>query len=314
MASVEARHPIGVVSDRTGLTPDILRVWERRHRVVEPTRTPGGQRLYSDSDIERLMLLRRATQGGHGISLVANMSSSKLDELVRDIASAGRNSIRSLESSGEPQAAVEQAIRFTEMLDPAGLEILLRRNFARYGTIDFLDFVAAPFLRGIGEAWHAGKLTVSQEHLATALVQRVVSQTAPLPTYPAGSPTIVLATLQGERHANGALMAAATAANAGWQVIYLGSDLPLSDLADATTRTGARVVGVSVVLSGKPSRVAAELRDLDNLISDDVELFVGGDGSKRLSHGLRRSRMVFIESMFELHNELARIHSSAPTP
>src|SRR5215207_6184842 len=89
------RHPIGVVAERTGLSPDVLRVWERRYAVVEPHRSAGGQRLYSDADIERLSLLHRATQGGHGIGHVATMSKAKLEELVQGIEAATVSAPRS---------------------------------------------------------------------------------------------------------------------------------------------------------------------------------------------------------------------------
>ena len=64
-------HPIGVVAERTGLSLDVLRVWERRYGVVQPTRDEGGRRLYSDADIERLRLLAEATSGGRAIRQVA---------------------------------------------------------------------------------------------------------------------------------------------------------------------------------------------------------------------------------------------------
>ena len=76
------RHPIAVVTERTGLSQDVLRIWERRYRAVVPTRGPGGQRLYSDADIERLTLLHDATRAGRGISRVANLADDALAALV----------------------------------------------------------------------------------------------------------------------------------------------------------------------------------------------------------------------------------------
>ena len=64
------RHPMGVVADRTGLTPHVLRAWERRYGAVEPERTEGGQRLYSDTEVEKLRLLRRVTQAGRAIGVI----------------------------------------------------------------------------------------------------------------------------------------------------------------------------------------------------------------------------------------------------
>ena len=304
--STEPRHPIGVVAERTGLTPDVLRVWERRYQVVEPKRSPGGQRIYSDADIERLSLLYRATRGGHGISRVASLSKTKLEDIVQNIEASATGPILFI-PAGEPDSLVEQAIVFTEALDPTGLESLLKRGLSRYGLVTFIDAMAAPFLREVGEQWHEGKLNISQEHLATAVLQRVISEAAPLITGVKGSPTIVIATLGGERHANGALMAAATAGSEGWRVIYLGTDLPVSEIAETVNRTNAQAIGISMVFADRISRIEADLRELESMIPKETTLFVGGAGARSVRQPKGRGRTVFLESMSELHNELSRL-------
>ena len=302
----EARHPIGVVADRTGLTPDVLRVWERRYGVVEPKRSAGGQRLYSDADVERLTLLHRATRGGHGIGHVASLSHAKLEDLVSEIEAAGNVAPIPLRNE-VAHPVVEQALAFTEALDPAGLESLLRRSVVRHGIISFLDAVAAPFLRAVGDAWHNGKLSVSQEHLASAVVQRVVSETAPLLTGSADSPTIVIATLEGERHANGALMAAATAASEGWRVIYLGADLPTAEIVETARRTRARAVGISVVVPDRRNRIEAEIQALETDLDPASRIVIGGNGARNLGGPARSERTLFVETMAEMHSVLGNI-------
>ena len=76
------RHAMRTVVLRTGLTPDLLRAWEKRYGVVEPTRSEGGQRLYSDADLERLTLLTRAVRAGRAISQVANLPTPELREIL----------------------------------------------------------------------------------------------------------------------------------------------------------------------------------------------------------------------------------------
>src|SRR5829696_483657 len=78
------RHPIGVVAERTGLSPHVLRVWERRYRVVEPSRAEGRQRLYSDAEVERLRLIRLATLAGRSVGQVAPLSTDELARLVQE--------------------------------------------------------------------------------------------------------------------------------------------------------------------------------------------------------------------------------------
>src|SRR5688572_15714074 len=78
------RHPIGVVEQRTGLAQDVIRVWERRYGAVEPSRGPGGQRMYTDADIERLSLLEAAVRAGRRIGSIAALPTADLEHLVRD--------------------------------------------------------------------------------------------------------------------------------------------------------------------------------------------------------------------------------------
>lgn len=305
----EPRHPIGVVSERTGLTPDVLRVWERRYRVVEPKRSAGGQRLYSDADIERLSLLNRATRGGHGISHVAALDVARLDELVGEIESIAPPPPATRLSPTQAQSTVAEAMGLTTRLDPVRLETLLRRSVTRHGIVAFLDSIAAPFLKAVGDAWHDGKLSVAHEHLATAVVQRIVTETTPLLTATDGNPAILIATLEGERHASGALMAAATAATDGWHVIYLGADLPTRDIVDTARRAEVRAVGISIVVADRKARMAAELREMESALGDGITLLVGGAGARSLRDFNAWHSAVFIESMADLSTELAAIGS-----
>src|SRR5512142_1872247 len=76
------QHPMAVVARRTGRSPDVIRAWERRHRAVEPARTQGNQRLYSDRDVERLMVIRQALEAGWQIGHVASLRDEKIRALL----------------------------------------------------------------------------------------------------------------------------------------------------------------------------------------------------------------------------------------
>ena len=78
----QPRYPIGEVARRTGLSPHVLRAWERRYGVVSPSRRTGGGRLYSSADILRLRLLRRLTGAGHPIGEIASLPSDTLLALL----------------------------------------------------------------------------------------------------------------------------------------------------------------------------------------------------------------------------------------
>src|SRR4051794_35592575 len=83
LPSTVPRYPVRLVASRTGLSAHVLRAWERRYGVVSPTRSEGGQRLYSDFDIERLLRLRRLAERGHSIGRIAALELSELVELEK---------------------------------------------------------------------------------------------------------------------------------------------------------------------------------------------------------------------------------------
>src|SRR5688500_19017776 len=82
MSPTSPQYTMRAVTRQTGLTPDVIRAWEKRYRAVSPQRTPSGQRAYSQADVERLQLLRDLTLAGHGIGRVANLSIESLRELL----------------------------------------------------------------------------------------------------------------------------------------------------------------------------------------------------------------------------------------
>lgn len=306
------RHPIGVVSERTGLTPDLLRVWERRYRAVEPSRAADGQRMYSDGDIERLELLRLATAAGRSIGHVARLPTEELTRLVREDDAARQRAAR-WDERGLPASAaesVERALQLARAVDAPELESMLRRTAAALGIPIFLDAVVAPLLRRMGEEWKAGRLAVAQEHLATAIIQRVLEGVIHflIPTHAA--PNVLLATLSGEQHKMGALLAATAAAAEGWRVTYLGPGLPGGEIAAAAVAAEARVVGVSIVHVTEPERVLAELRTVRAQLPRSVPLLAGGTGSVGLAAELDGSGIRVVGDLSELRAALRRNGSS----
>lgn len=301
-----SRHPIGVVAERTGLSPDVLRVWERRYRAVEPSRAADGQRSYSDADVERLRLLRLATLAGRSIRQVARLATEELRRLVRED-EAARQQLRRRNDravSGSAEEDVERALMLARAVDALGLESFLRRTAAAFGVPVFLDAVAAPLLRRMGDEWAAGRLTPAQEHLATAIIQRVLEGAIHFLVAPHGAPNLLLATPAGEQHKMGAVLAATAAAAEGWRVTYLGPDLPAGEIAAAAAAAAARVVGVSVIYAAERERVLTELRTLRSRLPASVPLLAGGAGAVALAAELQGSGIHVVEDLSALRAAL----------
>jgi DNA-binding transcriptional MerR regulator/methylmalonyl-CoA mutase cobalamin-binding subunit len=281
-----ARHPIAVVAERTGLSQDVLRIWERRYGAVQPQRGPDGKRLYSDADIDRLGLMHAATRGGRSVGQVARLSTDAIAALVEEDAEARERRVPVTREISDAEDAIEDAILLTRSLDASRLDARLRRAESLMGVAVFLESVAAPLLHRVGDEWHAGRLTPAQEHLASSVLHDMAMQTMRTFTSRNGAARLLVATPAGDRHAIGAALVGALAAVQGWDVIYLGADLPSGEIAGAARAANVQLVAVSVVYIDDRERVLGELRALRSQLPKDVPLVAGGSGAARLASEL----------------------------
>lgn len=282
----QQRHPIAVVSQRTGLSQDVLRVWERRYDAVTPSRSPNGVRLYSDADIERLILLRTATRAGRSIGQLAKLPTGELEALVVEDETAQERRGRPAGSPPDPDDVVGASLALARLLDASALDEALRRAAVVMGMPVFLETVAAPLLRKVGDEWHAGRLSPAHEHLVTSSLHEIVVAMMRVFTQRPGAPTVLVATSAGERHVIGAALVGAAAALEGWNVLYLGGNLPATEIADAARSKGVRVVALSIIYVDSPPNLLAEMRALREQLPTDVPLIAGGAGAVLMSREL----------------------------
>jgi len=286
----EPRHPMRLVVQRTGLTADLLRAWEKRYGVVEPGRSAGGQRLYSDADVARLRLLGRAVHAGRAISQVVELPTEQLEALVKDdelaagtglpplTPRANRRMVLGASDASVGDLHLSNALVAVERLDAAALEQTLRAAAVRLPGDQLLDEVIAPLLFTIGSLWHQGQLRPSNEHMATVVIRRVLGWVADLTAPPGPAPVMLLATPAGQHHELGAMLAAATASQHGWRVTYLGPDLPADDIALAARQARADVVALSILYPQDDPRLPDELRRLRRGLAPSVAIVAGGAG------------------------------------
>jgi methanogenic corrinoid protein MtbC1 len=304
----ERRHPIKVVVRRTGLSADVLRAWERRHQVIEPDRSTSGRRLYSDDDIERLRLLRLATLAGRSIGSVSRLSTEELQRLVRDDeAEAARvPTVEPAPTDPDVAGLLAESRRAVADLDADGLERTLARATVVLGSGRLLEGVLVPLLNDIGEGWVRGALSVAHEHMASAVTRQVLGGLLRAAPASDGQPLAVFGTPPGERHEFGALMAAATAAAAGWRVVYLGADLPIDDLVTAVTRHRARMLALSVMSTERSAALGRELAGLRGRLPADTALVVGGRGAQVYGEILEQLAAVRVDDLAALRDFLGR--------
>lgn len=315
-SATEPRHPIRVVAQRTGLTPATLRAWERRYGVVEPNRSEGGQRLYSDRDVERLLRLRLLSEGGRPIGMVATLDDAAAQALLeedregRRVVGAGRGEERTHVSTPPAQGVarvVDAAFRRVLALDAEGLEGALRRAAMTLGADTFLESVVTPLLHQVGTAWTRNELGPAHEHLCTAVVERVLTWLTEPARAEAGAQRVVVATLPGERHGLGARLVSTAATLMGWQVMHLGVDLPPADIAHAARSVDAAAVALSLVNPDTLPAVGPGLAELRMGLPEGTTILLGGAVASRLEPGALPAGTQVVAGLGGLRQALERL-------
>lgn len=275
----ERTHPIRAVAQRTGLSSHVIRVWERRYGAVAPKRTASNRRLYTDRDIERLLLLRKVTDAGYSIGQVAGLSDTELLELLGRsdrpaVQHAPRD--RSSSTSNDPEPHLAACIAAAENLDAGALEIALTNASVALSRPLLLEGVLIPLMARIGDGWQKGTIRTVHEHLASSVVRSVLGSFLRSNGLPGSAPEIIVTTPAGQLHEFGALIASATALSTGWKVTYLGPNLPAEEIAAAARQNGARIIALSIIFPPDDPGLIDEIRNIRRMVGDETTILVGG--------------------------------------
>jgi MerR family transcriptional regulator, light-induced transcriptional regulator len=258
--------PISAVELETGLSKDVLRVWERRYGFPKPLRDANGDRIYPRDQVERLLLIKRVIDGGRRPGKVVTLPLDRLRHL--------------LQTGGETDIApaASELIRLLRRGEPADVASLLQRAIGTEGLRQFLLGTLSDFNEAVGAAWMRGEIAVFHEHLYTEHVQTLLRQAVASLPPPSTGPCVLLTTVPGEQHGLGLLMVQAILALGGADARSFGTQMPLTEIAAAAERHAADVVGLSFS-SACPATTAQEsLAVLRDLLSPAVEIWAGGAG------------------------------------
>jgi hypothetical protein len=278
---------IGALSAATGIPVDTIRTWERRYGFPVPERKPSGHRLYPLGMVPRLRRVAQAIARGHRAAEVLPASETALEVLLASLPPAPAEVVAPAPVASEAIAAADQAdvLEWVRAFDAERLKRWFQVDWARLGPLEFLEQRAAAFLRGLGNAWAAGRLEVRHEHLASAVLGDFLrSVRLPLDDRAAGQ-IAALATLPGELHGLGLQMAAVVFALAGWRALILGVDTPIPQIAAAARELPVAAVGLSCV-EPLGRKGAAQLRALRRRLPRQISLLVGGAGAPAPMRGI----------------------------
>jgi MerR family transcriptional regulator, light-induced transcriptional regulator len=265
---------IAAVERDSGLSKDTLRVWERRYGFPTPQRDAIGERAYPLDQVEKLRIIKRLLDAGHRPGRIVPLPYGELRQLADSTVDQPPSSVPAALASAE----LQEHLALIRSHDVVALRQRLMLGLARFGVTRFVIEIIAPLNTAVGDAWMRGQLEMFEEHLYTEAAQVVLRMAiAAIPT-PGQSdqPRILLATVPGEPHGLGLLMAEALFALAGCQCMSLGVQTPLWNIVLAAAAHRADIVALGYTGCMNPNQVVEGLEELRSKLPASVEVWAGG--------------------------------------
>lgn len=299
------------VAARAGLSAHVIRVWERRYRAIEPQRSDTNRRLYSSADVEKLKLLHAATQAGHSIGQIAQLSVKDLRRLANSEAPPKTAAVKKRANAPAIAELIGSAVENVSALDARGFADSLERAAVALGSPAVLHQVIAPLAIRIGDLWRKGEMSIAHEHFATSAIAEFLAHFAPAHSTTASAPLMLVATPTGQLHELGAWIVTAAARTHGWRASYMGASLPVEELISAVQTMHPRAVALSVVFPPNDAQLERDAVKLGKLLPAGCSLIVGGRSAAGYSTTWRETGATLLSSLEDLYPTLDRLTAKA---
>ncbi len=261
---------IGELSRRLGVSDHVLRAWESRYGLLQPVRSAGGFRLYSEADAARVR--RMQAHLAQGLS-AAEAARAVLGE--EDAAGTGSGRAagpdRAPSTVGELSADLRRAL---DAFDEPAAQAVLDRLMSDLSVTTVLRDVVLPYLTELGERWRRGTASVAQEHFASNVIRGRLAGLA-RGWGDGHGPRALLACPEGELHDLALMVFGIVLNRKGWRIDYLGMSTPAEEL----TRTAdARHPDLVVLAATLPENLEGPAEQLAAL-AQRAPLVLAGAGA-----------------------------------
>lgn len=306
-------YSIQAVSQMCGLSSHCIRAWEKRYGAISPERSENGRRLYSEKELNRLVMLGKLSSLGNTIRLIANLPDEELEKLLGKM-SQGANIPQVLSPSKSLVSAQTYLMNMFMALNSYKLDILtheLEKASMDLSCKEFaLDLIAALF-RKVGEYVRSGKMSIAQEHTLSAITKFFIGRRIGMHyrVEHKNRPKILLATPIGEHHSIGLLLASLLMAEHGLNFVYLGENLPEETIAEAASATGSSIVLLAVAPSYtfKSRDVNDVLINLRQNLAKETQIWVGGSIAQVKQNTIRDTQVITLNCLSALDAKLAEL-------
>ena len=294
-------HRIHRVAKLTGLSKDVIRVWERRFGVLKPTRGANRYRNYSDEDVALLRYLKEQLDAGGSIG---------------DLARLGREELLNRLRAASPRASFidntfDRLLReLLSALDPFDRVIFEKRLNGAVAVVPFeeaLHGILLPLQEQVGQLWHDGHVNVAIEHYVTKQIQqKIFSAMNQLPVAEFGA-KVVVACPPGEEHDIAALAVAYRCRVRGCRVYYLGANVPVAALTKLCHEVEPDLTIISFPLAFPETTASEIIRSLAQEVSPASHITVGGHGALAMREYFVKSHIDVLEDFAGLDEKLEQL-------
>lgn len=294
-------HRIHRVAKLTGLSKDVIRVWERRFGLLKPTRGANRYRNYSDEDVTLLRYLKEQLDAGASIGELSKLGREEL--LTRARARAPRVTVM----ENMFGRLLRELVSSLNPLDRVTFEKRLNGAVAVIPFDEALHGILLPLQEQVGQLWHDGHIDVAVEHYVTNHIQqKIFSAMNQLPVAEFGA-TVVVACPPGEEHGIGALAVAYHCRVRGCRVYYLGANVPLAALIKLCSEVKPDLTILSFPVVPSEARVTELVQALVHEVIPVSDVALGGHGAVAMRNSLMDSHIMLLEDFADLDSRLDRL-------
>ena len=268
--SKKPRYNLNLIVQETGLKADTIRAWERRYQLPVPARSEGGHRLYSDHDLSTIKWLVARQKEGMRISQAANyweeLISSGIDPLLDKHQPRQADTLVLIDENDDTLESLQQKwIEYCLEFDELHADQVLSLAFAQFPIETVFPAVILPSLNQMGQLWYQGDATVQQEHFMSEIAIKKIQTLITAAPNPVHAQRILVACPPEEQHTIVNLILTLFLKHRGWEVIYLGANVPLDQMSNAIMDIKPELI----ILNASRLSTAVNLLEVLNMLLDE---------------------------------------------
>ena len=303
----ETKHPIQIVSRRTGLSADVIRAWERRYKAVKPSRSSNGRRLYSDNDVKKLMLLQRIISGGRRIGDIAKLNIKTLEDLVESDESATviKSSLANRPSTGSVMESFDGCIEAIGELDANKLINLFEVAYQELGPVFLLEDLFAPLVQHVRDECRLGTFRQSQEKFVVELMQSFLLMNSTKSNKSLNNKILIISPISHNDNLS-MLRLSLVCEDSDWMPVYIGTSISADEILFSYEQGRCDLLMVVIDPNGNQQFLPNELRKIRSLIKDD-EILIFGETTSSYQDVIKETGFTAINNIGELRLALDRL-------